>query len=173
MIWLSLIAVFTIQEITSTAAVLLLAKNAGLNIWLIHLLFLATTILETALGFWLAQLIKQKFPHSRVAAWSKKLSSRWQLKRSKGTVWLLIGLGFLSLTWSVAFIGVWLEIPFTTILLWTTVGDIVWYGMEWGIALGVSWFAPNLVTSLVYIVVIGITLTIVFISFRKKAGMVR
>ena len=172
-LWISLLVVFTVQEITSTAAVLLLAKNAGLNLGLIHGLFIVTTVLETAIGFWFGKLLMHKFPNSRISKWSRKLADRWQLKNAKTTEWLLVGLGFLNFTWSTAFIGVWLDIPFWEILLWTTLGDLAWYAMEWGIALGVSLVAPNLITGIVYILVIGVGLTLIFVSFRKKNGMVR
>ena len=167
-IWISLVAVFTVQEVASTAAVLLLAKEAGLNLWLIHGLFFLTTIGETLIGYAAAKVAKERFPDSRFAKWTKHLAERWNVKRTKGTNVFLVVFGFLNFTWSTAFLAVWLDIPFWPIIVWTTIGDAIWYAMEWAIALGVSAVSPNFITALVSIISIGAVLTLVLLFFQKR-----
>ena len=68
-LWLLLTLAFLVQEPISTGAVLLEVYKLHYNLWIIHLLFAATTLLDIVVGYWLGKFIDKKWGKQKMVAW--------------------------------------------------------------------------------------------------------
>jgi len=171
--WLLLLVVFSAQEITSTAAALLVAQHVGLNLWLVHALWFSVIAAEVALSFWLGKLVRRKYTTSKLARWAERFAERWQGSKAMSREFTLFLLNFLNFPFPTTFVSPWFHVPFASVFVWSMLGNLAWYLLEWLIVLGVIAWAPNFITALAAIIAVGLVITLTILILRKNTGIMR
>jgi hypothetical protein len=173
-VWFLVVVALVVQEFTSTAVALLAARDAGFNLWLVHAIWLGVTVLEIVIGFVVGTWTQRKFSGSRAARWAESFSVRLHGKiGNHGKNFFLTVLSFLSFAWLAGFVASWIDVPFMNILLFSVLGEAIWYLFEWAVALGLLAISPNIQTALVSVILSGIGVTAVFFFVRKRGDIVR
>jgi hypothetical protein len=174
-IWLLLFVAFLIQEPVSSSAILLEAYQYHYNIWLIHLLFVAATLLDVVIGYALGSFVRKKTFHSNARLIRYGMGKSDELSAfigKQGKIMSLVVLGPIIFPWS-AFVAPWLEISFFDAMVFLFIGDLIfWYGSEWLIVLGVKTFFPNPIAAVFAVVAVSllITIGIKYLKSSKKKG---
>ncbi len=154
-LWALITATLIIQEFATSALALVLAEHSGVSLWPIHIIWAATTMFDMYVGYQLGALLKKHLEEYR---FTKKID-RWIKRGSKGlgprgTNIALMILGVINFPYLNAFIGAWLELPMNVTMLFTFIGNFVWYLLLWGTVLGVTSFIQN--PSMILLVIVGI-----------------
>jgi membrane protein YqaA with SNARE-associated domain len=167
-LWLLLTATLLVQEGLSTTVLLLRAYQEHYPLIAIHLIWLVVTVLQIYIGYYLGRWIQKRFKGSKFELWLKK--SAHSLEKYIGTsgqaLALILVAGVVSP--AIAALGAsWLEITFTSVLIFALIGDFIWYVSEWATVFGVTHFFGNPVIEIVVVIVGGIIFAIA-VQFAKK-----
>ena len=143
-LWLFIIAALFFQEPATTDTALFQARQNHLNLYLIHCIYIIATIIDIYGGFFIGKWIQEKFKDTRF----EKFSHKWADKIEnfigrKGEKFVLILLAVINFPWANAFLASWLKISFKNVLLYIFIGNCIWYGIEWGINLGLRSLIPD------------------------------
>ncbi len=174
-LWLLLVLTFIVQEPISTSAVLLQAYQDHYNVWLIHLLFVAATVFDILVTYYLGVFIQKRFGNRRISLWlKKKLEQFSSFIGEKGRVVALIVYAPMLFPVSGFFIP-WLDIPLGQALPYLFIGEtIFWYLYVWLLVLGVRSVTSNAQSALYLILIVGaaVALSAKYFSRRpaKKDG---
>lgn len=156
LLYLLLFGLFLVQEPVSTDAILLEAYQYHYNVWIIHLLFIAATLLDIVVGYAIGKWLHRRFSENKVMQhfvhWARSVSGQ-------GTV----GEYLYLFIWSTvlfpfsAVLAPWLDIPFWRTLICMFIGDFVlWYGVEWLVVLGVKTVIPDPIDALYGVVALSL-----------------
>jgi hypothetical protein len=168
-VWLGVIAALLIQESISTAAMLAAALRLGLNIWVIHGIWLAATVGETAIGYVVGGWLRRHYGDSRVGRWAERIARDiGRTVGARGERFFLFSLAFLLYTWMAGFVAAWMGISLEVTLVFIVLGNLAWYGLVWGTALGVNAVSPNFITVVIMIVAFGVALTVATAVVQKS-----
>lgn len=151
-VWLGTILIFFVQETVSVTARLAILYDQGVNLWLLHILFVFATICDIGLGFVAGQYIHKRFLHgSRFGIWVKK-----EAKFLKQHHWgyLLTLSGIVNFPYVNAILGSWMDLPFWRVFLATLIGDLVAYALYWGFALGIVHLSINIYLGVALVLVV-------------------
>jgi membrane protein YqaA with SNARE-associated domain len=158
-LWFLLTLIFLIQEPVSTGAVLLEAYHLHYNVWMIHALFSAATLLDIVIGYYLGVFIEKKFGRQKMVAWIRtKFEKFAAFIGEKGKVVALIVYAPIIFPFSGIFVP-WLDISLPEALIFIFIGELIfWYVPEWLLVLGVKTFVTNPITGILTIVIVSIVL---------------
>jgi membrane protein YqaA with SNARE-associated domain len=159
--WAATILAFVFQESASMTAVLAHAQQTGLNLWLIHLLFLITTTFDIIVGQHLGQWLWRHFRGTRVERWIQRRSS---MMNQSGRWYLLLAAGVVNFPYVNALIAAWFDLPFWSMFSAIFIGDLIFYILLYTLVLGFSHLSINIY--LITALVAGITLASMFL-FKK------
>jgi membrane protein YqaA with SNARE-associated domain len=168
-LWLLLTGVFVVQESFSTTFVVLEAVRAHYPILLIHLLWIAVVIAEVYVGYSLGKWIQKRFTGSRFEKWvGMWIQQANDLIGKNGEKVALIFVTILTAPFFTGFVASWLPISFWTILIFSILGDLVWYVTVWLGVYGANEFASSLQTTVISIAILTIVLSIPVAMWRRK-----
>ena len=138
-IWIYIVAAMLVQELAVVAAALGFAYQLHVNIFLVHGVWLAATVFDAVVGFELGKWIRRKYSASTISRHAESLASALEHRIStNGRRLTLVVFGFLNFPYVNGFIGSWLNLSFADALLFTLVGDALWYLSIWGAVAGVN-----------------------------------
>ncbi len=159
--WAFIIVALFLQEPTTTDAAIFQVRELGLNIWLIHALWIFATTFDMWIGYFGGKLIQKKFKDSRFEAYSRQWALRVEsFIGRRGEKFVLILLGIINFPWLNAFIASWLSLPFKTLLILIGTGNAVYWGIAWGINIGVRDTIADPYLALYIVVGIGLLFSI-------------
>ncbi len=160
---------FLLQEPISAGALLLEGYQHHYNVWIIHLLFVIATVLDTACFYYLGVFFHKKFSHGKLVLYTKnKAEAFLKFAGKNGQRIALFVYGPIIFPIS-AFIAPWLEISFWDALVFLFLGDLVfWYGSEWLVVFGVKSFIPDPQWALYSVLIIFTLLAFGTKYFRKR-----
>jgi len=167
-LWLLLTGALLIQEGLSVTLLLLRAYQEHYFLWAIHFIWLAVTVIQIYIGFYLGKWIQKRFANSKFERWMKKSTHRLDkyIGTSGEAIALMLVAGVVSP--AIAALGAaWLDISFTSVLTFALIGDLFWYVSEWATVFGVSHLFGNSVVEIVVVVVGGIAFAVA-VRFAKK-----
>ncbi len=172
-IWLYIVAAMLVQELAVVAAALGIAYQMGLNIFLVHGIWLVATIIDAIVGFKVGVWIRKRFATSAVARHAEGLAGSLERRIStNGRRLTLVIFGFLNFPYVNGFIGSWLSLSFADTLLFTLVGDFLWYLSIWGAVAGINVIPADSrwgAVAGIAIVVALLLMTRVYYHRRKRA----
>jgi membrane protein YqaA with SNARE-associated domain len=167
-LWLLITLALTLQEGLSVLAVLLRAYQLQYSLWVIHAIWLAVTIIQITVAYHLGKWIQKRFKESKFERWAEKSAHKLETSIDKnGEKLALVLLSSIISPAIAAFLASWLEIPFSSIFVFTLLGDAFWYASTWATVLGA--FQIISVAKYGLLIVIGLAIIFVLIShFRKN-----
>lgn len=156
-LWALVTAVFFIQEFASTALVLVVVQHSGAQLWPIHIIWAGTTLLDMYIGYMLGTLLKNRFSKNRfmrrVEAWIGEATGALGKHGSNITIMLL---GIINFPYLNTFIASWIDMPMRTAMVFTVIGNFVWYLLLWGTVLGLTSFIHDPSIILLILIMIGV-----------------
>jgi membrane protein YqaA with SNARE-associated domain len=160
---------FLFQEPISSNVILLEAYQYHYNIWIIHLLFIVATALDSICLYYFGAYIHKKFSQSNAVLYAKRKSQSFLSFAGKnGTRIALFLYGPIIFPIS-AFIAPWIEVSFWDSFIFLFLGDLVfWYGSEWLLVLGVKSFIPNPHLALLGMFIVSVLFTVGLRFFSKR-----
>lgn len=142
-LWLSLIFTLIVQEFASAGAAMIAAEQNHINIWIIHAIWVGGTAFDIVAGYLIAgrvrPLVSQKF-RERTERWAEKFKQR---AGKYGINIAILLTSIVDYAWFNAFLAGWIDVPFKNILIFTFIGNFIWYVLEWVGVLGIVTFAPQ------------------------------
>lgn len=158
------------QEAATTGAALLGAQSEHLNPWIVHLIWLATTIIDIAIGFAAGKWVQRRFVDSKLDHWTKKWAVKAEGAIGKtGTKIAILLIAFITYPYLIAFVASWLPtIKLRDIFFYTILGNAVWYTFEWGTILGITAAGHNYELIFAIIAAAGITLILIGNFIKRK-----
>lgn len=165
--WFIIFGVFLLQQSALMGAVLALIKAKGLNLWLVHGLYLVATVLDIGLGFILGSFIQKKFKTAfKLKRWLKKRTDRFLNSSARKSFLLLAGI--IDYPHLNSFLGSWLNISFFSVFISTLIGSLIYYSILWAIVLGALRLTSNLYISIAVIVTVVVLLTFLSKKYLYK-----
>ena len=169
--WLGTIIIFFIQETASVTARLVVLHGQGVNPWLLHILFVLTTVLDIFIGFVLGQYLHAQFlEDSRFGRWVKK-ESKFLKQHHWG--YLLTLSGIVNFPYVNAILGSWMDLPFWRVFLATLVGDLIAYALYWGFALGIIHLSINIYLGIALVLLAVLAMMVLLRKFFFGADFLR
>ena len=168
-LWLLIITTMLFQELVSSNAVLLQALQLHYNIWVIHAIFVCSTLVGIWIGYYIGQWVQKTFHHNKAVSFIQKHADRVDHFMGENGIRLsLIFLSFIDFNFMDSFLSSWLKKPFWEVATFLFIGNLLWYICQWLLILGVHTFIPNPYTAIYTIVGISIIITIVVRYIGKK-----
>ncbi|HVM77009.1 MAG TPA: hypothetical protein VMU07_02560 [Candidatus Paceibacterota bacterium] len=154
-IWTLITATLIVQEFATSALVLVLAVHSEIPLWPIHVIWAVTTLVDMYFGYQLGLLLKRKLKNNR---WVGKID-RWSRDAvdalgDRGVGVALMLLAIVNFPYLNTFIAAWIDAPQNVSILFTTIGNFIWYLLLWGAVLGLTSFVEN--PSIILLVIVGI-----------------
>ena len=166
---LLLLAVFIPQEFISAGAVLLLARQAQYPFWIIHLIWLSTTIFDMYIGYALGGLIRKRFRGTKFIARTDRWAERVGGALGKyGQRLSLTVLGFVNFPYLNTFFASWLKLPMRTAFIFTFIGNLAWYLALLATIFGAAALIPDQRVIFLALIIAGIASNILFRFYRKR-----
>ncbi len=138
-IWIYIVAAMVVQELAVVAAALGFAYHLELNIFLVHGIWLVATVIDALGGFILGQWIRGKYGAWVITRHAEALAEALERRIStNGRRLTLVVFGFLNFPYVNGFIGSWLNLSFADTLVFTLIGDALWYVSIWGTVAGIN-----------------------------------
>ncbi len=155
-IWALISATFFIQEFATTALVLVLAEHSNIPLWPIHIIWAVATIADMYVGYLLGSLLKKRLSKNKFVekmdAWAEEFT---QALGGYGANIALMFLGIINFPYLNTFIAAWLDVPLNLAILFTLIGNFIWYLLLWGTVLGLTSFIHNPSIILLIIIALG------------------
>lgn len=156
-LWLLVIFACIIQEFTTTNAILLSAYHVGYSLWVIHAIYLAATVADFFVGYWLGLWVYRHLSGSRFAHWAERFVERYvERLGTTGKRYLLFLIGAFNFTYLNAFLVPWLRVSWEEAFIIFVSANLVWYALQWAFILGVNLLFPNPLEALAAIVVFSL-----------------
>ncbi|MDE2213390.1 MAG: hypothetical protein KGJ34_02575 [Patescibacteria group bacterium] len=160
-LWLALVGVFLLQETVSTNAALYSAYSLGYNPWLIFILFLCMTGVDTLMGYGIGVWLQHSFSHMRFIEKVRSVASRIEQATGRaGRRLSLILLGAIAFPHFNGLVASTLPLSAYESIPLLCLGDLLWFGAEWLVVIGVHTFIPNPVEALVGILLVSVVLIV-------------
>ena len=163
--WLFIIITLIIQEPASTDAAIFQARHLGLNLWIVHLIWLAATMLDIWLGYKIGKWVQKKFHGTKFELFAEKWAGKFErFIGERGEKSTLVLLGVVNFPYINTFLASWFRIPFKNVFILVLIGDAIYYSIEWGINIGVRHFIVDPHIALYAVIALGLLFSI----FSKK-----
>lgn len=160
-IWILITIALIIQEPASTDAAIFQARSLGLNLFIFNLIWVLGAVFDIWLGYRIGKWVQKRFSQTKFVAksfvWATRLEN---FIGRRGEVFALVLLGIINFPYINSFIGSWLKIPFKKLFLYIFIGDVIYWGIEWAINIGVRSFVSNTQTALYIVVGLGLLFAI-------------
>ncbi len=170
-LYLGIIATFLIQEFASVAAALVAAHNNHLNLWIVHAIWLAGTIVDILVGYYVGQWLRETSDIAWVKRYEKKLNDWRERLGDRGVDTALTLLAIIDYPWINAFAASWIDIPFRSVFLFTLLGNAIWYGLELATVFGLIAVAPDFTYWIIGGAAIAFVLLALFGYWKGKSKM--
>lgn len=174
---LLLLLTFIIQEPISSGVLLMHAYQSGYNPWIIHLLFIAGTLIDIVLGYWIGSYIHKRFSDKRLVKYLRvQLEKLLAFIGKRGKIVGLILFAPMIFPISALFIP-WVGISLGEAMVYLLIGEtIIWYGSEWLLVLTTKAFVSDSHVALYAIsgalIVVSIFVKMIIVRVRTvKKGM--
>lgn len=164
-------AVLIVQEFATSAYVFIIALQQNYPMWGIHLIWFATTLLDTYVGYVIGGFTRDRLRGTKLERWIEKGAAR--ARAALGThaeKFSLALLGVIDFPYVNGFLGAWIGLPLRTTILLTLAGNFVWYLVLWGTVLGISAFVSNPDIIILILLGVGILSHFLFRLFRANKG---
>jgi membrane protein YqaA with SNARE-associated domain len=137
--WLLITLALILQEGLTTIAVLFKAEQLHYSLLAINAIWLSVTILQIVIAYRLGKWTQKKFAKSKFEQWVRKSAKRLEDSiDSRGEKIALFLFALVISPFVGAFLASWLDLSFSSIFLFTFLGDALWYGSEWATVLGLQ-----------------------------------
>ena len=168
-LWFIIISAFLVQEMTLTVPVLILAKGAGINIWLLFILWVIATVLDVIVAYALGKLIQRYFQNWKIQVFfAKRVTLVEQVIGKKGKNVFLFISGVFYYPYVGAFIASWTRTSLSGIVLVILVGDSLWFAVNVGIAYGILHLTSHVKLGIGISILISLFLAPVVHSVRNR-----
>lgn len=168
-LWFYIILSLIVQETASTSFFLSQARTHSLNVWLLHLIWLLATSLDVYLGYKIGSWVSQKLGNNKVVIWINTRSDRVKNAIGKrGEAISMFLLGAISFSYVNAFLGSWLKIDFKKILIFTVLGNLIWYITLWGVGIGIHKAVSDQRLAIYLIVAATLAIVLVYKTIFSK-----
>lgn len=169
-LWLYILVVFSIQEQTSTNALILSIREHGIPAWPVHLAWVALSALDILLGYglghWTHERIRDTKIGRRLDGYARGIE-RYLGVRSE--TFILVCLGILNFPYVNAFLCSWLKLDFKKAFLSLMLGGVISYWMCWETVGWISRVIPNPLEALGAAVVAMIAVTLLLRTLFNKS----
>ena len=167
--WPFIITSLFVQEPATTDAAIFQIRHLHINLFLIHALWLAATVIDIWLGYALGKWIQKKFQGTKFEVWSKKWAGRVEnFIGKKGEKFALILLGIINFPYANAFLASWLDIPFKNVFVLLLIGDALYWAIEWAINIGVRGYFKDPHTALFAIIGVALVFSVISKALLNK-----
>lgn len=171
--WL-IVPVLFIQELALTEATLILVYHSGFNLWIVHAIWLAATVIDIAFGFYIGKYLRNR---SIGSGWFSATIGRWSEKFKeyvghRGKALALMLLGLFLFPYIAAFLAAWFDINIVQTTVFVSLGNLIWYLFVLGTALGIDFLIPNIKWALA-LVVLAIIVVDAVSRWTGKRGIIR
>lgn len=130
-LFLIILALF-VQEPASTDAAIFQIRELHLNLWFVHSLWLAATVIDIAVGYKLGKYFQTRYLGSaviqKIKRWTYALE---EFVGRKGEVFAIILIGIINFPWLNAFFVSWLRVPFKRLFWLLLFGDLIYWIIAW------------------------------------------
>ena len=132
LMWL-IVPVLFIQELALTEATLILVYHSGFNLWIVHAIWLAATVIDIAFGFYIGKYLRNR---SIGSGWFSATIGRWSEKFKeyvghRGKALALMLLGLFLFPYIAAFLAAWFDINIVQTTVFVSLGNLIWYLLSW------------------------------------------
>lgn len=139
--WFFIVLALFIQEPASTDAAIFQIRQLHLNLWLVNLIWLTASIIDIGVAYWLGKKLQTQFQDAKLVSWASVWANRIEnFIGQRGERFALILLGVINFPYLNSFLASWLKIPFRNVFTLILIGDAIYWGIEWGINIGVRDF---------------------------------
>ncbi len=168
MTWVTLALVFLGQEAVTTTTMLVEVMRLGMNLWLVQALWLCAVIIDLSVGYWLGTRVQHRYAHYRIVQRAQQLAAAIERRIGHyGRNVTLVVLGLVMFPYVNAFLISWLDGPPLVFLSLVFVGDVLYYAVEWGVALGALQTFSSILST--FLAVLGFALIVSFLVKRFAA----
>lgn len=165
--WLLVILILFVQEVVALNALIFQTDQGRYNVWAIHGIFLAATIIDIYVGYRIGHIAKHKWSKGKVLTFVEKMTARFDKAVTiSGRKFAIVVLGSLSFPYLNAFIAAWLNMTMKESFFLLVLGNIISYAVGWALVLGVGAVIPNPLIAMP--VLIGVSVLLIIISRRIK-----
>lgn len=155
--WLFLIIALVVQETATATVAFTSAMNNHIPIWAIHILWASFTIFDAYVGFRFGHLIRNHYRNARVVRWAERIVEKLRGPLGKyGGRFLVTVLALINFPYVASFIASWLGIEMRTSVLFTFIGNAIWYVLLWVAILGADTFLKGPAAVIFVIVVVSV-----------------
>ncbi len=127
-LWLLLALALTVQEGVTTIALLYKAFQLHYSLLLITILWLVVTLLQIWLGYLFGTYVKKKAAGSKFDLWVERQAKRLEASIHKSGEKFALAVFSNTISPALgAFFAAWLDLSFGNVLLYSFIGDLLWY----------------------------------------------
>jgi membrane protein YqaA with SNARE-associated domain len=156
-LWLLIIIAMVVQESTAETLALLSAVSYGLNLIIVHFVFVLATAFDIWGGYKLGAWALEKTTSPRIERFTKKIAIKFEHSiGERGKLYALTLIGFINFPYINGFLAAWLKMPLESVFMPVFIGDILSYLFLWGIVLGINTFNFNWYVVFIIVIVISI-----------------
>ena len=167
--WLFIILALFVQEPTTTDAAIFHVRQMHINIFLINFIWIFATVFDIWFGYKIGQWVQQRFQNTKFGVWSFKWAGRVEnFIGRKGEKSALILLGIINFPYVNSFLASWSKISFKNIFTLIFIGDAIYWGIAWGINIGVRSFIIDPKLALYAVVGAGLLFSILAKTIMSK-----
>ena len=161
--WLTLSLVLIGQEAVTMSTALFEAYRLGLNLWVVHTLWVVFEIFDLVVGYAIGKWLQRRYAKSRVVTHAKRIAAALERRMGRyGKNLTLIVLGFFLFPYLSSFLISWLADPFLALAPLLFIGDALYYATVWGVALGALQTSTGFIATL--LALFGLALLLAFVS---------
>lgn len=169
-----LFGVFLIQEPVLTNALLLEAFQYHAILWMVHILFVLTTLFDAVVLYIIGAWAHNKFPTNRIILYAKRKGDEFSLFAGKNGKRAALAIYGPMIFPASAFVAPWFRVSFFEAIFFLTIGDIIfWYIPEWVVVLGVKTFIPDPIDALYAVIAVSLLLLFCVRYVKKRARNAR
>jgi membrane protein YqaA with SNARE-associated domain len=163
-----------VQELALTEATLIFVYHSGFNLWMVHAIWLAATIIDITIGFYVGRYLKNRLAGFK---WFNATIGKWSVKfkgyvGQGGKALALVLLGLFLFPYFAAFLAAWFDVDFTKAIIFVSLGNLVWYLFVLGTALGINFLVPNIKLAIT-LVILAVVIIDVFSRLMRKRSIIR
>ncbi len=155
-IWWLIIAAVIIQEPVSSDAAIFQIRHLHLNLIEVNLVWLIATIADLTIGYWIGKFVQKKIAGTKFEKRILRIVTAIEnFMGKKGEKFTLVLLGIINFPYANSFIASWFDIPLRQMFALLFIGDVLYWGIEWGINIGVRSFPINPHTALLVVLLVA------------------
>lgn len=161
-IWWFVIGSVIVQEPVSTDAVIFQIRHLHLNLLIVNSIWVIATVFDIWFGYTLGKFIQKKIANTKFEQKVLRLVKGVEhFMGKKGEWFTLVLLGIINFPYANSFLASWLSISKRDVFICLFIGDVLYWGIEWMINIGVRSFVKNPQLALVGVLGGAVVLSIV------------